>query len=155
MTTNKLTVSPGDFITVLGTITLPNPDGGPSAIAYQRGAVITVTASLLEDSRDRTGASIFDDLGDEQQSARWGRSLLAVGDLSASVKWWEGDASSAKIAHDQARYDAERIADPEKRAAAHRAIRKEFADAGLNPSNQTISRRIYPDADPHALQDAR
>ena len=151
----KLTVQPGDLITVLGPITLPNPAGGPSGIAFQRGAVIAVTSSLLEDSRDRTGASIFDDLSNDQQVKRWGRPLLAVGDLHATTKWWEGDASSAKIAHDQARYDAERIADPEKRAAAHRAIREEFADAGLNPSNQTVSRRIYPDADPHALQDAR
>jgi len=152
MTTIKLTVSPGDLITVLGTITLPNPDGGPSAIAYQRGAVITVTARLLEASRNRFGESSLDDLSEEQQTARWGRPLLAVGDLSASVKWWQADSSSAKLAYDHEVHNASLIADPDERAAAITAIREKFKGAGLNPSNQTS--RTFP-TDPYARQDAR
>jgi hypothetical protein len=155
MTNVKTTVQPGDQITILGPISLPNPEGGVSGIAYQRGAVVTVTASLLEDCRDRTGASPFDDLSEEQQTTRWGRPLIAIGDMSATTKWWEGDASSARIAMDRARYDADRISDPQKRAAAYAAIREEFRNADLNPSNQFVALRVAADADPHATQDVR
>lgn len=152
MTTNKLTVGPGDLITVLGPITLPSPDGGTSAIAYQRGAVIAVTTTLLQASRDRFGESSLDDLSDEQQTARWGRPLLAVGDLSDSVKWWQADSSSAKLAYEHEMHNASLIADSEERAAAIAAIREKFKGAGLNPSNQT-SRKLF--TDPYERQDAR
>jgi hypothetical protein len=154
-TSTNTTVQPGDKITILGPLSLPNPAGGASGIAYQRGAVIEITSTLLEDSRDRTGASLFDDLSEEQQTARWGRPLIAIGDMSATTKWWHGDSSSAKIAMDHARHDADRISDPEQRAAAYAAIREEFRGANLNPSNQYVAFRLSADADPHATQDAR
>lgn len=149
---SKITVQPGDVITVLGPITLPNADGGPSGVAYQRGAVITVTETMLDASRNRFGESFLDDLSDEQQTARWGRPLLAFGDLGASVKWWQADSSSAKLAYDHEMHNASLIADPEERAATVTAIRQKFQGAGLNPSNQTS--RKFP-TDPYAQQDAR
>jgi hypothetical protein len=152
-TPEKIAVQVGDKITALTPVTIPNPAGGAAGLNMQRGAVLTITESFVEDTKDRTGYTWLSDLSETAQINRWGEQRFIVGDASNRILWWEGDSSSAKIAFEHEMSNASRIADPEERAATVVAIRDKFKRANLNPSNQQTRR--FPGSDPHASQDAR
>ncbi|MDQ1083914.1 MULTISPECIES: hypothetical protein [Microbacterium] len=152
--TTKTPARVGDTVTVLGAISLPDPERGDVATVRQRGHVFVLTDAVYEASKNRYGWSFFDDISTDTQVKAWGTEKLALGDLSETVLWWQEDSSSARLAYDHEMANAALIADHEERAATVTAIRKKFANAGLNPSNQ-VSRRFPADRDPHATEDAR
>ena len=102
MTTDNA-LRPGDRFTLLGSLTLPT--GGFSAQVFHRGKVVTVTDDLIERTKNRHGVSWLDDISEEAQMARWGKLLIAVGDQSGNVLWWnaEGDEASRNLARQLAR----------------------------------------------------
>lgn len=153
-TTEKTAARVGDTLTVLGAITLPDPERGPVATVRQRGHVFVLTDALYEASKNRYGVSFFDDISTDAQIKAWGTEKLALGDVSRDIYWWEGDSSSAKLAYDHEMTNAALIADHEERASTVTAIREKFKGAGLNPNNQQV-RRFPADRDPHRTEDAR
>lgn len=153
-TTEKISARVGDTLTVLGAITLPDPERGDVATVRQRGYVFVLTDALYEASKNRYGASVFDDVSAAAQIQAWGAEKLALGDLSETVLWWEGDSSSAKLAYEHEMANAALIADHEERATTVTAIREKFKGAGLNPNNQQV-RRLPADRDPYRTEDAR
>lgn len=154
-TANKNSAKVGDVLTVLGAITLPDPERGDVSAVRQRGYVFTLTDALYEATKDRRGISVFDDLSDESQSVRWGEPKLTQGDQSETVLWWQGDSSSALLARDHEMANADRIVDYDARVAAHLAIREKFKNADINPSNQFTVYRVAPESDNRGAKDAR
>lgn len=153
-TQNKNSVAVGDKLTALTAVTVPNPAGGVVGINVQRGSVLKITESFMEDTKDRSGFTWLSDLSETAQINLWGEQRFIVGDASDRVLWWQGDESSTRLARDHAKLDAERIADPKARAAAHQAIRDTFGkDTGA--SKQYVAYRVAADNDPHARRDDR
>jgi len=74
-------LAPGEQFHCLHPILLPSltTPSRPSEFC-DRGRTVTITASLLENSVDRTGESTFAVLGDDSaQIVRWGRVMLRPG----------------------------------------------------------------------------
>lgn len=153
-TTDKISAAVGDTLTVLGAITLPDPERGDTAAVRQRGYVFTLTDALYEASKNRYGVSVFDDISSSSQIKNWGTEKLVLGDCSDEILWWQGDASSTKLARDSARENAHKIADPEERAVALQEVHDTFgSDRGA--SGQVTLLRVAADRDPHTTRDAR
>lgn len=133
MTTDN-SLKPGDRFTLLASMTLPT--GGFSAEVYHRGRVFTVTENLIERTRDRHGKTWLSDISDEAQIQRWGKVLIAEGDQSADVLWWnaEGDEASRSLARQLARErtkaDFAETGGPGY-AAALREVDRQFGGHGL------------------------
>ena len=129
--TTEHALKPGDQFTLLGSLTLPT--GGFSAQVFHRGKVVTVTDDLIQRTKDRHGYSWLSDVSEEAQMARWGKLLIAIGDQSGDVLWWNsGNPADRNLARQLAR-EAVRADFAEKDTpgvtAALREVDKKFGGA--------------------------
>lgn len=148
MTTNEH-VSPGSQVHFLRAMTVRTSDqflGG--GVLCERGTAITLTAKVIELSRDRNGRSWLDLLGDDAaQLERWGEVRFRPGAWPGGPTWTYGSPDWAE-ARETARRAAWSIEDPQARARARKAVEDEFGPA-LVTSVQTA---VYRGDDEPSLQ---
>lgn len=123
-------LKPGDTIHFLGTLTVTTAPG--QGKAFQRGAELEITQSIIDESVDRAGNSWLSLVDDEQaQVEKWGSSKFGRGPLPAGIEWWNapGDDASRSLARTLDRERLIHFTDPDERAAEARRIDEKYGRA--------------------------
>lgn len=111
----------------------------PHPVSVARGAVVVLTDNMIQNTRDRFGASWLDLVDDEEaQESRWGRTMFRRGSWPESEKVLRRGTPEAHIARDRARAAAEVRYTGDELSQARRAIDEEF---GVPRSDRVEKRR--------------
>lgn len=109
---------------------------GASSQVATRGQTVTVTASLVEASRDRFGHSWLDLVDDPgQQVARWGKVYFSRGPAPEDMSPWTPGSPDHQIAYDA---EKQRIMDTELDEDARAAA---LSRLNSSPLGQGLPRR--------------
>lgn len=107
---------------------LPIPVG--HGTTTQRAQTYEITPSLIEDSRDRFGASWLSIIDDEAaQVARWGIVYLAPGAAPADLTPWEPGSAEHWEAREKARREAWAVPQGRERIAALKSVEDVYGPA--------------------------
>ena len=134
-----LPVRPGDEIHALKAGLHVHTGGGFLASAHttRAGETICLTAAMIDASRDTFGNSWMALIGDDAaQMERWGEVRFRLGRAPEGTPTW-GEVGDAdwRMQREEARQAAWAEADPDRRAAALRAVHEKFGPA---PVTSTI-----------------
>ena len=122
----------------------PISAGSFAPLQPRRGDSITITAAMLDESRDRLGHSWLEIIADEHsQLARWGLAYFAPGAAPADMQPWELGSTEWAEAREQARREAWAIPSGRERIAALKAVEDRFGPAPTT-SRTTATFREHP-----------
>ena len=131
------TVEPGDTVHFIRTGILWARSlsfSAPHEIS-RRGQTIELTSDIIAASVDRHGSNSWLGLSDEQQIARWGSVVYQPGPAPKNLTTYQPNSTEEEVEYGERRTAAWAVTDPQARAEALAAVKKEF---GSPTTSRTI-----------------